>query len=378
MVTLFPFRTTLPLFKSTLKPRAGEFVQANTVLLVRHFVMHFFQPLLCRESAAGDYIKTTPVQDDMKLKQQPEDFVVKEISTVKPEKEGPYTYFLLKKKNCTTLQAMQQIATALKVPLKWIACAGNKDKVALTEQVCSVATIPPQRINELKLANIELKALGKGKKPASLGDLKGNEFEIIVRDIEHLPSLKKQFINYFGEQRFSTNNPAIGKAIVKKDFKQAIALILATKTPAAKKIHSILAVQPKNYLEALKALPTKLLKLYIHAYQSLLWNELAKKYTEHHDKNTKLPVPGFATVPDNQLEEILKREGVNLRDFVIKEFPSLSSEGTLRNVFAEVHDLHIGKLEDDELNPGKKKVKLTFTLPPGSYATEFIKQLFQE
>lgn len=312
----------------------------------------------------------------MKLKQQPEDFVVKELSAIVPGKEGKYTYFVLKKRNYTTLRALQQLSTALRTPLSWFGCAGNKDKVAITEQTCSVASIPPESLNGVTLKDITIKALGKGDKPISLGDLKSNYFEIVARDIQSLPEKNTKFVNLFGEQRFSTNNAAIGKALVKRDFKQAVALILDTKSEAARKIHQLLTLQPKNYVTALKEVPLKLLKLYLHAYQSLLWNEAALKYSENHHENTKLPIIGFGTTPDKQLEEILKREGITLRDFVIKEFPELSSEGTERNVFSEASDFKIGELEEDELNPGRKKTKLTFTLPPGSYATEFVRQLF--
>lgn len=312
----------------------------------------------------------------MKLKQVPEDFVVKELTTVEPGKDGEYTYFLLRKRNYTTLKALQQLSAALRTPLSWFGCAGNKDKIAVTEQVCSVATISPDSLRSLALKDIALTPLGKGSKPVSLGDLQGNAFEIVVRDIDTLPQQKTRFINLFGEQRFSTNNAAIGKALVKRDFKQAIALILGTKSETAQKIHAVLAAQPKNYLGALKAIPLKLLKLYVHAYQSLLWNELAHKHAATHHDNMKLPIVGFGTVPDKQLAEILQREGVSTRDFIIKEFPEMSSEGTERDVFAEASDFTMSALEDDELNPGRKKVKLAFTLPPGSYATEFVRQLF--
>jgi tRNA pseudouridine13 synthase len=312
----------------------------------------------------------------MKLKQVPEDFIVRETTSITPQKEGEYTYFVLKKRDYTTLKALQVLSQALRTPLSWFGCAGNKDKVAVTEQVCSVATIPPESLLSLSLNDIELKPLGKGNKPVSLGDLKCNEFEIIVRDIDKLPEQKTKFINFFGEQRFSTHNSAIGKAIVKRDFKQAVALILVTKSEASFDVLKTLTEQPKNYLGALKNLPLKLLKLYVHAFQSSIWNELAKKHTETHHENTKLAIVGFGTVPDRELDEVLKREGVTTRDFVIKEFPEMSSEGTERNVFAEASDLKIGELEDDEMNAGKKKAKLSFKLPPGSYATEFVRQLF--
>jgi tRNA pseudouridine13 synthase len=312
----------------------------------------------------------------MKLKQTPEDFIVREISSIEPGKEGEYTYFLLKKRNYTTLKAMQAIANDLHTQLKHIGCAGNKDKTAVTEQVCSVTSDSPYSLEKISINDIEIKPIGKGNKPVSLGDLKGNEFEIVVRDIEKLPAAKNRFVNLFGEQRFSTNNAAIGKALVKRDFKQAVALILITKSMAAIKIHEILTLEPKNYLGALKKTPLRLLKLYVHAYQSLLWNELAKKHADTHNENTKLPIIGFGTVPDRQLDEILKREGISTRDFVIKEFPELSSEGTERDVFAEASELKIGALESDELNEGKKKARLTFRLPKGCYATEFVRQLF--
>jgi tRNA pseudouridine13 synthase len=312
----------------------------------------------------------------MKLKQVPEDFIVREKSSIEPGKEGDYTYFRLKKTNFTTLLAMNAIANAVNAELSNFGCAGNKDKIAVTEQVCSVKGVSPESLAKVSINGIEVKPLGKGNKPVSLGDLKANEFEITVREIEKRPETKNRFLNLFGEQRFSTHNAAIGKAIVKRDFKQAVALILITKSIAAMKIHEILAFEPKNYIGALRSIPLRLLKLYVHAYQSELWNGLAKKHAETHHDNTKMPIVGFGTVPDRQLEEIMKREGITARDFVIKEFPELSSEGTERDVFADASDLKIGELENDELNPDKKKLKLTFSLPKGSYATEFVRQLF--
>ena len=73
----------------------------------------------------------------MKIKENPEDFVVKEISNVKLDK-GDYSIFRLKKKNYTTERAVQTIANALKIDRKRIGYAGNKDKVAVTEQNISI------------------------------------------------------------------------------------------------------------------------------------------------------------------------------------------------------------------------------------------------
>ncbi|MEK6905375.1 MAG: tRNA pseudouridine(13) synthase TruD, partial [Nanoarchaeota archaeon] len=60
---------------------------------------------------------------------------------------------------------------------------------------------------------------------------------------------------------------------------------------------------------------------------------------------------------------------------IIKQIPELTLEGELRNVFIEVKDLKIGKKAKDELNLGKFKVKISFTLSKGSYATMAIKKI---
>lgn len=294
-----------------------------------------------------------------KTKQLPEDFVVKEISTIKPGDKGRFTYFVLKKKNYNTIDALKTLSQALRVPLKKFGFAGNKDKNAITEQTCSAQNVLPERLERLALKDITIKVLGKGDKPVSLGDLEANHFKITVRNIDELPEKKTRFLNLFGEQRFGKNNASIGKAIIKKDWKKAAELMS-------------LEVEGNDYLGAIKKTPLKLLRLYVHAYQSLLWNKLAIK---EKDKE-KLPLVGFGTTPCEKLRALMEKEGITPRDFIIKEIPELSSEGTTRQVMAQAKNLEIGELEDDELSPGKKKTLLKFFLPPGSYATEFVKQLF--
>ena len=96
----------------------------------------------------------------------------------------------------------------------------------------------------------------------------------------------------------------------------------------------------------------------------------------------RVPIIGFGSeIEDERVEEIIDRllseERITYRDFIIKEIPELSSEGTERDVFMEVKDFKIIEKGDDELNEGKKKVRLGFKLKKGSYATVVIKQLFK-
>ena len=310
------------------------------------------------------------------IKQLPEDFIVKEISSVKPGKEGKYSYFLLKKKNYTTIRALEHIAQALCIQLKKLGFAGNKDKTAITEQLCSAENIGKEKLEKVKLKDIEIKFLRKGDDPISLGILEGNEFEIIVRSIDKKPKQKTKFINFFGEQRFSKNNAEVGKAIVKKDFKKAVGLLLEGKGDAEKKLKEYLAKNQTNHVGALRTIPAKILKFYIHAYQSWIWNQIAKEHKE--DERAEIQLVGFGTIIEDQcMADFLLKEKLEPRDFIIREIPELSSEGSCREFTAEAKDLEIGKLEEDELNKGKKKALIKFKLPKGSYATEFIKALLQ-
>ena len=144
-------------------------------------------------------------------------------------------------------------------------------------------------------------------------------------------------------------------------------------------------------------MPWKTLNLYIHAYQSKLWNRIVKELIKNKANNKaprrlralnnikvnniRVPLIGFATeVQDKDVkkivDKILQNENVTKNDFVIRAIPELSSAGSERELYAEVKGLKVGKLEDDELNKGRKKVKISFLLGKGSYATEVVKAMF--
>ncbi len=311
------------------------------------------------------------------IKQQPEDFIVKEISTVKTEPSGKYIYFWMKKRNYNTLEAVRQIADMLRIPLKKIGYAGNKDKKAVTEQMISIESVPKERAEQMKMKDISLEYKGSGEERICLGDLEGNAFEIVVRNIDKKPKAKKKFINYFGEQRFSTNNAEIGKAIIMKDFKKAVELILRGTGMAEERMQAYLEKNTNNYVGALKTSHKKILMLYIHAYQSLLWNRTVQRHTAEKNEMTDVPIIGFGiATPDKCTDEIMLAEGIKPRDFIIKQIPEISSEGATRRAIAEAKKVSVSALQDDELNPGMKKTIVKFILPKGSYATEYVKQLF--
>lgn len=298
------------------------------------------------------------------IKHIPEDFVVEELSTVKPKESGAFTYFRLEKREYTTLAALERISEALHLPLKVFACAGNKDRRALTTQICSVRGSPNLNI---KLKDIKVEFLGCGDEPVHIGQLEGNNFKIVIRNLDKMPQFSPRFRNLFGEQRFSSSNADIGRHILKREFEQA-ARTIGEMYPRISELQK--RVQKSDWIGALRAIPRKLLLLFVHAYQSLLWNKAASV-----SKAEILPIVGFGTtVHDDVTRKILLEEGITPRDFVIKQLPEATAEGAERSVWVEAKDLKVGNLEDDEFFPEKEKVTVEFFLPKGCYATEFIRQ----
>lgn len=303
------------------------------------------------------------------LKNVPEDFIVRERSTVIPGNDGKYSYFLMQKRDYNTLKAIGLIAKLSGSSPKDFGFAGTKDRRAVTSQVISFRG-DSRRLRGINLAGISLEFLGMGTKPVSLGDLEGNDFEITVRKLEKAPAPAKKFINFFGEQRFSSQNADIGKAIINGDFGKACSLI---GIPAEK----------NDYVGALRKISRKLLQMYVHAYQSWIWNSAVKEYLRacKARDNEKFPIPGFGSELEGCKGDIVRAimgsEGITERSFIIRKLPEISPEGDERDIFSEAESLEMGILGDDELNPGKKKITLKFFLKKGSYATEFIAQLFQ-
>src|SRR3989338_8330516 len=254
--------------------------------------------------------KTLFLLVSMQIKTIPEDFVVKEVATL-PLGKGKYDYYLLQKKGWTTLGAVKRLADFLQTHLKDIGFAGNKDKQAVTSQYISIFCVPRKKVEHFVLSDVTLTYQGSGDKRLRLGDLEGNAFEIIVRDLPERKALSITKIkNLFDDQRFGVekHNVLVGKALIQGRFKDACDLLQLT-------------YAGKDYLKALRLIPKKLLRLYVASYQSHLWNIVAEQVE---DVQT-VPLIGFLTELTGKVgtlyKILLKKEGVKLEDFLLKSMP---------------------------------------------------------
>ena len=329
------------------------------------------------------------------IKHIPEDFIVSEIPLPDLPTPGDYAIFEMKKREHTTPDAVRRLSEEMRLPLRNFGFAGNKDRNAITAQCISVFK-GHKEMESIQIRGITLVFKGYSSKNIALGDLLGNAFIITVRcmdddAIKRIRDFEKEnkgkpilMPNYYGPQRFSSANHLIGREIVRKDFKAAIDLVLAHDHEHSRFLEGYLKENPNNAIGALRLLPQSTLRMYIHAYQSYLFNVMLKRVIDE-TKNNKLqespilPLIGFGTETDEYNESVqeiintaLKGEKITQRDFISRQMPELSSEGDSREAFFTAPDFNIQEEGDDEYFKGMKKMKVSFTLQKSCYATTLL------
>jgi tRNA pseudouridine13 synthase len=325
------------------------------------------------------------------IKTVPSDFIVREKAGLALDPGGRFSYYRLSKRGYSTQKAIEVVARFFRKRLKYVNFAGNKDKHALTEQFISILHGPRRG---LEREGISLEWLGRGRERINLGDLEGNDFEITVRNIDKIPEAPVAVPNYYDTQRFGMNldNHKTGKLIVQKRYGEACGRIPETRERLNK--------NPGDFVGALRSLPKRVLRLYPHAYQAFLWNRIASEYLKgfpHRSvgfplgeltipkekiKSVGIPIPGYKMekVREGRLDtiigKVLEGEGLRKEDFSQNHFPEFDLSGGKRNLLADIKKLEIGKPEEDELNPGRRKCVVKFFLGPGSYATMVLRVMF--
>ena len=276
----------------------------------------------------------------------------------KIENPKKYSLLLIRKRNITTKDAVKILSKHLGIPESAFGYAGLKDKFSVSYQYLTVKA----DVENINLDNVAIIETRKTEKFLSKGDLVGNEFEITLHGCRGSPDkvseeLGKAMPNFFGPQRFGVHgeNHVVGRLLLKRDFDKAIKVIGENRK--------------------INKMPKDVLKFYIHAYQSWLFNQALDGYIKKEKKPyfRDVKMPGYKTMPGNSkiektMKELLVRDKITSKDFMINEL-RMSVSGAKRTAFIRV------KIRFEKQ---KAKTKLYFTLPKGSYATTVIREISKE
>ncbi|MBU0586755.1 tRNA pseudouridine(13) synthase TruD [Candidatus Micrarchaeota archaeon] len=380
-----------------------------------------------------------------RIKDNPSDFIVEEIGVdgkvfamdekiTKENSGSQFVHFVLQKENWSTPDTAREIASRLHISPKRINYAGTKDKKAITVQLMSAFGVKKEAVLEIKILGMKILGAWNSTDKVEMGMLLGNRFKIRVDgEVDSAivdviaEELNVKFPNYFGPQRFGgTRNKThrIGEMLLRHDLRGAVESYLMDyegetnqyAIEARKKLKEEqdyqkavdyfpkhlrmerlllihLAKNKYDYANALRKLPRPVLLLFVHAFQSYIFNvmvserlgegELSKEEGEYFCKE-KFGFPdldansdsgwlvgkiiGYETVLNEREKELLERFDIMQKDFQMKSIPEINSKGTYRTLLAPMKDF--------EYNDNV----FSFSLPSGSYATsvlrEFIKDLW--
>ncbi|XP_064605575.1 pseudouridylate synthase 7 homolog [Liolophura sinensis] len=401
-----------------------------------------------------------------------------------PQGRGDYCKFVLSKENKDTMDALNLIAKLIRVKPNLFSYAGTKDRRAKTSQEVTAYRVTA---DVLKGVNKSLRNMAMGnfrycQKPLHLGELRGNKFTIVLRQVtgtddqieSALNSLAEMgFLNYYGMQRFGTTSVPthhIGRALMCSRWQEAVEMILKPRneddaemaecrrvwweTLDAKKalslvckhkcieqslLRGLVKMGPNNYAGALSMIPRNTRTMYVHSYQSFVWNTVVSRRIKQlglrpvkgdlvQPKNTAaedeivpplvmtddnvenygigdvvLPLPGYdVTLPENEVAEwykqMLQDDGLSLEQFRHKN-KDYSLRGAYRKLIVKPENLQwscsryddptvplvLGDLDilngvsvQESPDDGKlKALRIEMSLPTSCYATMAVRDILK-
>jgi len=145
------------------------------------------------------------------FRQSVERFFVEEIPLEEAEGDGPYLRVKILKRDMSTARLISVISKATGASNREIGYGGLKDKSATTIQHITLPIGYEADLSNIKTQRIEILSIERCRKAMHLGRLAGNRFEITIdagsREIEEFRKRLQAicdggFPNYFGYQRF--------------------------------------------------------------------------------------------------------------------------------------------------------------------------------
>jgi tRNA pseudouridine13 synthase len=429
----------------------------GVITLDLSFFPHVWQPPNSDNFSVGSPTHVGPRRLDptytmrsaMKLKQQPEDFRVEELTDAVGGPAGEFALYRLDKTGWTTPDALAAVRRRWQLDWRRLSYGGLKDRHAVTSQFLTISRGPRRNLSHER---VTLTYLGQRAEPYTAADIRANRFTVVLRALSDAAESQAGAVlaevadaglpNYFDDQRFGSvgdGREFVAREMVFGRFDRALWLALATpyefdradakrekallrehwgdwpalkdKLPKghARSLVDYLVHHPTDLKGAVARLRPELQGLYLSAYQSYLWNRMLAAWLtrtlgpDHladvelklgrvpvpvrmaDDRRAEwealtLPLPSARLKPNPAapwagiLDEVLKEEGLTHGELRIKGMQKpFFSKGDRAGCVRPGGPGHAA--EPDDLNPGRRKLTLSFDLPRGSYATMLVKRV---
>jgi tRNA pseudouridine13 synthase len=258
----------------------------------------------------------------MKLKQQPEDFQVEELTDIVPQDRGPFALYRLEKRGWSTPDALQAVRRRWRIELRRLSYGGLKDRHAQTVQYLTIFHGPRRGLTH---HDVTLTYLGQVPQPYTSKDIRANRFRLVLRELDEaacaaagvaLEEVRRDGVpNYFDDQRFGSvgaGGDFVARLLVLGRYEEALRLALEApyehdRAPQkqekailrnhwgdwttckqrlprghARSLIDYLSGHPQDFRGALARLRPELRGLYLSAYQSHLWNRILARWLEQH------------------------------------------------------------------------------------------------
>lgn len=284
------------------------------------------------------------------LKVRAEDFVVDEVPLYDPCGKGDHAYCRIEKRLVTSMVAAKRIAQFAGIHPKDVGIAGMKDSTGVTTQWLSLEHVDPDRLASFRDSQIRVLEVNRHTNKLRTGHLRGNRFQIRVRNCVPEAEQKAQAVlselerkgipNYFGTQRFGSrgDNAQVGGLLMAGDaegfLNHFLGQPLETDPPDCRGARSAfdagefekaLTLWPRHYdterrvlvsyakgrnpVRAVRSLDKRMAKLYVSAWQSQIFNEIvaaridALHQVQQGDLAQKTDSGGVFLVEDPRVEQ---------------------------------------------------------------------------
>lgn len=159
-----------------------------------------------------------------RIRSTPEDFFVEELESFEPSGEGEHLLLTVEKRGMNTVFAAKQLAAWAGIAEMGVGYAGLKDRHAVTRQRFSVhlpRKVAPD-LATLAVDGLQVVASTWHSRKLPRGALAGNRFELVLRDVAGdagaIEARLREIVahglpNWFGEQRFGRDGGNVAAAL---------------------------------------------------------------------------------------------------------------------------------------------------------------------